>query len=104
MKATLSGLYSGGTMKCFYRAVIWTGCIVVTVMVLYVLSYAMLVQVNDVGVFSLGMAYTAKVPSYRIGGEVAKAFFQPIHEIDEWLRPNVWDGTEGLPPGGGGYF
>jgi hypothetical protein len=91
-------------MKHVYRAIIWTGCAVVAVAAFYVLSYTVLVEVNDVGIVNLGIAYTARVPSYRLGGETAEAIFHPIHDIDLWLRPEVWEGKEGLPPGGGGYF
>ena len=91
-------------MKNVFHAVLWTGCIVVGIAALYVLSYAMLVEVNDVGVVNLGMGYTARFPSYRIGGEMAETVFQPIHDIDCRLRPEVWASKDGLPQNVGGFF
>jgi hypothetical protein len=31
------------------------------------------------------------IPFYSFGGDAAKAFFAPIHQVDRLLRPQVWE-------------
>jgi len=73
---------------------------------LYATSYSILVQIQDQYIVNLGTIYCAKVPGYRIGGEAADAFFQPVHDIDRWLRPETWKSQDvsELPTGVGGFF
>jgi hypothetical protein len=91
-------------MKYAYRIVTWVGGTFLTALLIYVLSYAMLVEVNDVGIVNHGVGCTVRVPTYRMGGEIAEFIYQPMNDIDCSLRPAVWEPKEGLPPGGGGYF
>jgi hypothetical protein len=94
-------------VKAIYRSVLYVGTTLAALLTLYVLAYTLLVEVNDQTIVNLGIAWTNRVPTYRIGGEFAEMLFQPIHIIDCWLRPEVWEGYEGLSPSaanGGGFF
>jgi hypothetical protein len=31
---------------------------------------------------------------YRVGGEVARVLFEPMHRLDRWLRTEYWDEEE----------
>jgi hypothetical protein len=55
---------------------------------LYVGSYFALVDARPG--FATGIGPWQIRPTYRIGGDVAKFVFAPIHEFDRQVRPNYW--------------
>jgi hypothetical protein len=54
--------------------------------VVYVAAYLALVEPMEL-LWSRG-----RFATYRYGGETAKQFFAPIHHVDRYLRPALWEG------------
>src|SRR5688572_17305060 len=63
-------------------------CFIALLAILYVGFYAVLVTPSE----HLDIEEHAfiSVPEYRIGGDTAKALFDPIQQLDLRLRPNSW--------------
>lgn len=73
---------------------------------LYVGSYAVLIELQEVYIYQHGTMCCVATPGYRIGGEAAESFYEPMHDFDRWLRPGTWDAKEvkELPANVGGFF
>jgi len=80
--------------------------VLLVVLLFYVGSYVLLVERNEMHVYLTGTMSRVPVARYRIGGEVAESFFEPIHSLDCWLRPDTWGAEEvdDLPANAGGFF
>jgi len=63
-------------------------CTLAVLLALYVGAYSALVDVNHT-FRGEGPPYPL-APVYKIGGDVSKSVFTPVHMVDRMLRPDHW--------------
>jgi hypothetical protein len=63
--------------------------VVVVLLVLYGGAYLAMMERVDVGISSKAGEQTP-IALYRFGGESTPWFFGPAHEVDRWIRPELW--------------
>lgn len=77
-------------MRIFAQAVAF----LLVVAVLYVVSYLVMLtpEEDTIGLSSWGLRnlYVVRTPSYRSGGDVSAWFFDPVHRLDQLVRPTYW--------------
>jgi hypothetical protein len=64
---------------------------IVLLLALYVGAY--LANVGRVAVVAGGTPEPVfvVVPVYRLCPEISKAIFEPMHQVDRWVRPSAWE-------------
>ena len=67
----------------------WTSAFVSLLLVLYVVSYLVLLEPVRVNVPSIH-APDFKYPTYAFGGKTAEAIFVPANFLDKQIRPKFW--------------
>src|SRR5687768_3708244 len=63
---------------------------------LYALSYLALIHIEVRQTVVTGMPATWSMLTYRFGGDGVERFFDPINQLDRWLRPKTWEAVN--PP------
>ena len=68
----------------------------------YALSYVLILKADGTFYLTDGHAFELRVTSYRFGGRIVEAIFEPANWLDRQLRPNYWVRDEGpyIPPPG----
>jgi hypothetical protein len=55
-------------------------------------SYPILMRPKESGLGSLGVYWYERSPTYRLGGNISKVLFTPLHWVDQKIRPTFWHG------------
>jgi len=64
----------------------------ITMIVAYLGSYPILMRPKESGLGSLGIYWYERSPTYRLGGNISKVLFTPLHWVDQKIRPTFWHG------------
>ena len=76
------------------RAPLITAIVLLLLPVLYVGSYVVLVEPPSPAFRNRPVMlypYPDEPLHYRLGGEMAAAFYWPLNQIDRMVRPGVWE-------------
>jgi hypothetical protein len=77
-----------------WRECVYAVGVLTLLLALYVGAYYATVEPFDYSAFISSRHPPPRgtpIPIYSFGGESAKTFFAPMHQVDRMLRPDVWE-------------